>query len=111
MYQILRAQAKTPFGAVRLSDEEVVWVTAELIIGGSETTATTLALAIFLLAAHPRAEARLAREIEHGVAQGGLPKSAKDLQRFPYAEMVSARLAVVALPHCILHCNLCRMYG
>ncbi|PSC70657.1 cytochrome p450 [Micractinium conductrix] len=66
-----------------LTDVQIASQANTLIAAGYETSANALAFAVYCLATHPEAEARLVAEIN---ACGAQEPSAADLHRFPYAE-------------------------
>lgn len=69
-----------------LTEREVRDELVTLFLAGHETTSNALTWALYLLAAHPEAEAKLSLELSH-VLGGRLPSFA-DLERLPYTEQV-----------------------
>lgn len=69
-------------GEAALSDRELCSEVLTLFVAGHETTAKTLAWALYELGRHPEAEARVRAEI--AVALGGRRPSVADLGRLPY---------------------------
>lgn len=65
----------------QLRDEAIT-----LVLAGHETTALTLAYALYLLARHPAVAERLVREIDEVLGDG--PATAADMPRLPYADGV-----------------------
>jgi cytochrome P450 len=66
-----------------LRDESYTIFTA-----GHETTANALTFALYLLARHPQAEAKLHEELD--AILGGRPPTVEDTERLPYTRMVIA---------------------
>jgi len=64
---------------VQLSHSELMFIVGELIVAGSDTTSNSVAFALFLLATHPAAEARLVREEIQGLARGSPPDTVETL--------------------------------
>jgi len=69
-----------------LTDDEIRDQVMNLLLGGSETAATTLAWTFHLLAGHPEVERRLHEEIDGVLA--GRPVVFEDLPRLPYTRRV-----------------------
>ncbi|MEW5314604.1 MAG: hypothetical protein WDW38_006087 [Sanguina aurantia] len=69
-----------------LDDVEIVQQAFIFIIAGYETTANTLAFAIYLLAVNPEAEARLVEEVDAFCQARAITTA--DLDKFPYADAV-----------------------
>jgi cytochrome P450 len=69
-----------------MSDAQLRDECITLFVAGHETTALTLTYALYLLARHPEADARLAAELE-SVLDGRSP-AADDLRRLPYTEAI-----------------------
>jgi cytochrome P450 len=78
-------QAHDEDGA-RLSDEELVGHVNGLFLAGHETTASALAWALFLLAAHPALAADLHDELDQ--ALGGAPPTLEQVGRLPLLDGV-----------------------
>ncbi|KAG2426046.1 hypothetical protein HXX76_013236 [Chlamydomonas incerta] len=76
-------------GAVedRLSDIEVISQGFTFLVAGYETTSAATALALFLLATHPQATARLEAEVD-AVLGGGREITPELLAELPYTEAV-----------------------
>ncbi|EFJ44068.1 hypothetical protein VOLCADRAFT_106583 [Volvox carteri f. nagariensis] len=70
---------------VELTDDEVIAQSLTFILASYETSSTTTALALLLLAAHPGAQRRLAEEVD--AVQGG-ELTAAVLAELPYTEAV-----------------------
>jgi cytochrome P450 len=70
----------------QMSDEQLRDEVVTLFLAGHETTALALSFTFYLLAQHPEAEARLARELEEEL-HGRLPVAA-DVPRLRYTEWV-----------------------
>lgn len=70
----------------QMSDQQVYNEVMTLFIAGHETTANTLAWALYLLAQHAEIEIRLISELDD-VLEGRLPK-VEDLDKLRYAEMI-----------------------
>jgi cytochrome P450 len=69
-----------------MSDKQLRDEVMTIFLAGHETTANALAWALYLLAQHPDAEAKLAAEVD-GVLAGKTP-TLEDLPRLPYTRMV-----------------------
>jgi cytochrome P450 len=69
-----------------MTDHQVRDEVLTLLLAGHETTANTLSWTFFLLAQHPRVEARLQEEYQHVL--NGRPPLIEDLPRLPYTRMV-----------------------
>jgi len=71
-----------------LTKDEIVGNTFLLLLAGYETTANTLSMCVYLLAANPAKEVKMLEEIDRlGAKNGGLP-SADDLEEYVYVEAV-----------------------
>jgi cytochrome P450 len=57
-----------------------------MLLAGHETTANTIAWALYLLATHPAVEGQVVREME--AVLGGRDVAADDLERLPFTEQV-----------------------
>jgi cytochrome P450 len=77
--------AKDDEGA-RMSDEQLRDEVATVFLAGHETTALALSYALWLLARHPEAQARLFAEVS-GVL-GSRPATLEDLPRLPFCDAV-----------------------
>jgi cyclooctatin synthase len=69
-----------------LSDAEVCDQVMNLLMAGTDTSATVLAWTLHLLAQHPDVEQRLHREIDEVL--GGRPVEFEDMRRLPYTGQV-----------------------
>jgi cytochrome P450 len=72
-------------GGAGLSDAELVDNLRLLVLAGHETSASTMAWMLIMLAQRPDVWERLADE---AVAAGAIPQSPKELRAFPYTEAV-----------------------
>jgi cytochrome P450 len=72
-------------GGAALSDDELLDNLRLLVLAGHETSASTMAWMVILLAQHPRVWEALCEE---ACAASDLPRGPKELKRFPYAEAV-----------------------
>nr|WP_211207240.1 cytochrome P450 [Stackebrandtia nassauensis] len=79
------SQATTPEGD-RLSPTEIRDQVLVFLLAGHETTATSLAFALHLLASHPEIQHQARDEID--AVLGGEPPTAADYDRLPYTTMV-----------------------
>lgn len=79
------ANATTPDGD-RLSPTEIRDQVLVFLLAGHETTATSLAFALHLLARHPEVQERVRAEV--GEVLAGEPPTAADYERLPYTAMV-----------------------
>eukprot|EP00271_Cylindrocystis_brebissonii_P002587 TRINITY_DN13324_c0_g1_i1.p1 TRINITY_DN13324_c0_g1~~TRINITY_DN13324_c0_g1_i1.p1 ORF type:complete len:547 (-),score=81.80 TRINITY_DN13324_c0_g1_i1:582-2222(-) len=94
--QLTRAVHSDDSSKPALSNTEIGSIVGELIAAGSDTTANTLAFAIFLLATHPDAMRSVHQEIDRVCAQisggekgaGALKLSYDDIDKFAYIERV-----------------------
>jgi cytochrome P450 len=82
----LLLQARDESDGRGMTDEQVRDEAMTLFIAGFETTAITLAWALWLLAGHPEAAARLRTEVDT-VLEGRAP-TAQDLPRLPFTDAV-----------------------
>ncbi|MEX2546930.1 MAG: cytochrome P450 [Chloroflexota bacterium] len=81
--------AETDEHGTRMSDKQLRDEVITLLVAGHETTALTLTWALYLLARHPVADAKLAAEL-NGVLEIGRPPTPDDLPRLPYmAQIIS----------------------
>eukprot|EP00191_Tetraselmis_sp_GSL018_P019426 CAMPEP_0177579374 /NCGR_PEP_ID=MMETSP0419_2-20121207/918_1 /TAXON_ID=582737 /ORGANISM="Tetraselmis sp., Strain GSL018" /LENGTH=371 /DNA_ID=CAMNT_0019068021 /DNA_START=995 /DNA_END=2106 /DNA_ORIENTATION=- len=64
---------------------EVMWAMFDMIVAGSDTTASSLAAALAMLAANPEAQSALREELR---PLGGRVPAAGELERLPYLEAV-----------------------
>ena len=78
--------ARDPEDGIALGDDAVREQALILLVGGHETTATTLALTLQLLGRHPDVQQRVRDEVEAVV--GDRPVGADDLPRLTYAAQV-----------------------
>ncbi|MFJ3926703.1 cytochrome P450 [Streptomyces sp. NPDC090022] len=76
-----RSDGDAGFDATELRDQVLVF-----LLAGHETTATSLAFALHLLARHPEQQARAHEEVDRVL--GGRPPQAADLDRLPYLTRV-----------------------
>lgn len=72
----------------QLTRRQLMFVLGELIVAGSDTTSNSVAFSVFLLATHPKAEARLVEEIRRLEAEGVSPDSVENLEKYQYCLMV-----------------------
>jgi cytochrome P450 len=72
-------------GGAFLSDAELVDNLRLLVLAGHETSASTMAWMVIMMAQRPEVWDALSAE---AVAAGGIPQSPKELRSFPYAEAV-----------------------
>lgn len=72
-------------GGAGLSDDELVDNLRLLVLAGHETSASTMAWMVLMMAQRPDVWDALCKE---AAAAGGIPQSPKELRAFPYAEAV-----------------------
>ena len=93
---------------INSSRSKLIAVLCDLLSGGTETSATTLAWSLILLANHPDVQARLQKEIDSVVPRGERFPSLDDRSRLPYVEAVLLEmmrfktLAPLGIPHMTL---------
>ncbi|CAL9073607.1 unnamed protein product [Musa textilis] len=77
-------------GGRKLSDNEVVALCSEFLIGGTDTTSTALQWIMANLVKHQGVQAKLLEEIERAAAGSGEEQDIKeeDLQKMPYLKAV-----------------------
>eukprot|EP00899_Mesostigma_viride_P023922 jgi/Mesvir1/4714/Mv05636-RA.2 len=80
----INKDTKQPF-----SMENIAGLTKELVVGGSDTTANTLAFALYCVSGDPAVEARVVEEVLAPGRGPGVPLTHEDLEdKFPYVEAV-----------------------
>lgn len=72
----------------RYSDRELVGNTLTMLLAGEDTTSHTLAWASWLLACHPAAQERVAREADEVFGNEPLPPDAESADRLTYTDAV-----------------------
>ena len=82
-------QARDPETGEGMSDLQLRDEVTTMLLAGHETTAVTLAWALYLLSQHPDVEARLREELRDVLGgPGGRPPTYEDLDRLEYTRMV-----------------------
>jgi cytochrome P450 len=74
-------------GGARLTDQELRDEVITLLVAGHETTALTLAWAVFEICRHPEVDAALAAEVEHVMGKERAPTH-EDLPNLPYTHSI-----------------------
>lgn len=72
----------------KFTDEEIIGNTLILLFAGEDTTAHTLAWAIWLLASHPEIQTPLAAEASEILGEAPFPGDYEVVNRLPYCEAV-----------------------
>lgn len=88
---LLRARESSEAARQLLQPNFVSGLTFELLLAGSETTATTLAFIIYLISGNERVEERLVEEID-AFGPADKPISMADVDSFTYLDQVSERV-------------------
>ncbi|GAQ88536.1 Cytochrome P450 [Klebsormidium nitens] len=72
----------------KLSDKEIRAISMEVLVAGSETTATTIAMAVYFLTLNKEAQAKVYEEVDRNAKAGIKEPRYSDLSKYPYVEQV-----------------------
>ncbi|XP_077172729.1 cytochrome P450 2W1-like isoform X2 [Paroedura picta] len=97
---LFRQKEEENRGTSTFDDANVVASVLDLVMAGTETTATTLQWAVLLLTKHPEIQRKVQEEIESVLESGRLPTS-EDRKHLPFSNAVihEVQRFVTLLPH------------